>query len=113
MVDDVVAKLGSSNLNRRSYSNDTELDAVLCDEAVDNGGRRFIKQFRKELWGEHLGLSGAQRELLDDVDYAMTFFSNPPKGARIRAYDHNAEIEADHNQAWWDDAVDPDGRLTD
>jgi len=115
MVDDVVAKIGSANMSRRSYSSDTELDAVMCDEALDSGARRFVKQFRMDLWGEHLQLLGGQRALLEDIDHAMTFFLDPPPKARIRTYDHDAEIgiPLPKAQEMWDSTFDFDGRFFD
>ena len=54
IVDDVLLRIGSSNLNNRSIGLDTE-----CDLAIEAGNeveRRSIKQLRARLLGEHLGV---------------------------------------------------------
>jgi phosphatidylserine/phosphatidylglycerophosphate/cardiolipin synthase-like enzyme len=65
VVDDVWAMVGSDNLNRRSWSHDSELSiAVLdsehdtrepCDPAgLGDGARTFARDLRLQLWREHL-----------------------------------------------------------
>ncbi len=55
VVDDVLVRIGSSNLNNRSMGFDSE-----CDLAIEAGGeeplRRAIAGFRHRLLGEHLGV---------------------------------------------------------
>lgn len=54
IVDDALARVGSSNLNNRSMGLDTE-----CDLAIDAAGdariARSVERFRDRLLGEHLG----------------------------------------------------------
>jgi phosphatidylserine/phosphatidylglycerophosphate/cardiolipin synthase-like enzyme len=109
IVDDVCAKIGSCNLNRRSLTHDTEMDIVIVDGAVENGARAFARRYRLELWGEHLNMAGAQNALLEDHKIALSFWLNPPPGAHIRSYDHNAEVIFPSDNVIWDNA-DPDGR---
>jgi phosphatidylserine/phosphatidylglycerophosphate/cardiolipin synthase-like enzyme len=54
IVDDVLLRIGSSNLNNRSVGLDTE-----CDLAIEAGSaaeRRSIAQLRAALLAEHLGV---------------------------------------------------------
>jgi phosphatidylserine/phosphatidylglycerophosphate/cardiolipin synthase-like enzyme len=74
VIDDVWASAGSDNLNRRSWSHDSELSCAVIDqdhdprEPLDPGGlgagaRVFARNLRLELAREHLG-----REHGDDAD---------------------------------------------
>jgi len=65
VVDDVWAMVGSDNLNRRSWSHDSELSiAVLSSErdareprdpaGLGDGARTFARDLRLRLWREHL-----------------------------------------------------------
>ena len=74
VIDDVWVSVGSDNLNRRSWSHDSELSCAVIDadqdprEPVDPGGlgdgaRVFARDLRLELAREHLG-----RDEHDDAD---------------------------------------------
>jgi phosphatidylserine/phosphatidylglycerophosphate/cardiolipin synthase-like enzyme len=65
VVDDVWAMIGSDNLNRRSWTHDSELSVAVLDSALDDrapndpagtgdGARRFARDLRLDLWREHL-----------------------------------------------------------
>lgn len=54
IVDDAVARIGSSNLNNRSLGLDTECDLVL--EAQSREHAAAIARFRDDLLAEHLGV---------------------------------------------------------
>ncbi|WP_051640061.1 phospholipase D family protein [Cellulomonas sp. URHE0023] len=65
VVDDVWATVGSDNLNRRSWTHDSELTAAILDQRLDgrepidpaglgDGARGFARELRLELWREHL-----------------------------------------------------------
>jgi phosphatidylserine/phosphatidylglycerophosphate/cardiolipin synthase-like enzyme len=79
VVDDVLAVIGSDNLNRRSWTHDSELSIAVIDDERDersptdpggsgDGARRFARDLRLALWREHLEASAADDdELLDPV----------------------------------------------
>jgi phosphatidylserine/phosphatidylglycerophosphate/cardiolipin synthase-like enzyme len=74
IVDDVWLVVGSDNLNRRSWTHDSEISCSVIDAVRDerapsdpgglgDGARRLARETRLCLWREHLGL-----ECDDDVD---------------------------------------------
>ena len=77
VVDDVWACVGSDNFNRRSWSHDSELACAVIDATADeraptdpaglgDGARRFARDLRLRLLGEHLDrASGDDSDLLD------------------------------------------------
>jgi len=96
VVDDRWASVGSDNLNRRSWTNDSELSCAVLDEVAagspgggsepdgDDGPRRFARQLRLMLAREHLDLADQQaadqqaadeqeRQLYDPVAAATAF----------------------------------------
>ena len=80
IVDDVLLRLGSSNLNNRSGGLDTECDLAI--EAGNEGERRGIRQLRERLLAEHLG-----------VDPASVAQAHAAEGSLTRAIDalnHNS-----------------------
>jgi len=110
IVDDIIAKIGSANCNRRSYTHDSEMDLIMVDGALDNGARAFARKFRKDLWAEHLGMPGFAA-LLEDHLHALTYWLNPrlPAHPRVAAYEHtsDAELPGLPRLPW--DFIDPDG----
>jgi phosphatidylserine/phosphatidylglycerophosphate/cardiolipin synthase-like enzyme len=71
IVDDVWAMVGSDNLNRRSWTHDSELSCAVLDETRDprepqdpaglgDGARVFARDLRLELWREHLDQDPSQ-----------------------------------------------------
>ena len=66
VIDDVWATVGSDNLNRRSWSHDSELSCAVLDQnrdprepldpaGIGDGARVFARDLRLELAREHLG----------------------------------------------------------
>jgi phosphatidylserine/phosphatidylglycerophosphate/cardiolipin synthase-like enzyme len=137
VIDDVWATVGSDNMNRRSWTHDSELSCAVIDstvdhrEPVDPGGlgdrsRRFARDLRMALWVEHLGLSADDPCLLDpdrgfaawrEAAVARDAWSDgdrhdaPPRG---RARVHHVQPVGERNR-WWSRLVrdwlfDPDGR---
>ena len=76
IVDDVWAMIGSDNLNRRSWSHDSELSIAVLDSTKDtrdpkdpagsgDQARTFARDLRLRLWREHLDRDeGAETDLL-------------------------------------------------
>jgi len=78
VIDDEVALLGSDNLNRRSWTHDSELSIAVFDEERDTreptdpggagrGARAFARSLRLQLAREHLGVD-ADDGLLDPIE---------------------------------------------
>jgi len=110
IIDDVYAKIGSANCNRRSLTHDTEIDIHIIDGAVISGARAFAQNLRLDLWGEHLNLSGAAGKYrLTDPTLALHYWQHLPTGARIRPYDENNDAGTSIPPFLWD-VIDPDGR---
>jgi phosphatidylserine/phosphatidylglycerophosphate/cardiolipin synthase-like enzyme len=77
IVDDVWASVGSDNVNRRSWTHDSELSCAVVDAELDereprvvdrfgDGARRFARELRLELSREHLDrAAGDDTDLLD------------------------------------------------
>jgi len=85
IVDDVWAIVGSDNLNRRSWSHDSELSIAVLDADHDrrepqdpaglsDGARRFARDLRLRLWREHLDRDeGDDDDLLDPKEAFEAF----------------------------------------
>jgi phosphatidylserine/phosphatidylglycerophosphate/cardiolipin synthase-like enzyme len=138
IIDDVWAAVGSANLNRRSWTHDSELTAAVLDEQRDgrepldpgglgDGARTFARRLRLDLMREHLDRAdGDEADLLhpDSAADAMrrsaaeleAWHAGGRQGrrpaGRLRRHPRR------HGQAWrrrliapvYDLAYDPDGR---
>ncbi|HEX2259679.1 MAG TPA: phospholipase D family protein [Actinomycetota bacterium] len=138
VVDDVWLEVGSDNINRRSWTHDSELSCAILDSTVDgreptdpaglgDKARRLARDTRLELWREHLGRrEGEDHDLIDPVSGFEAWRTaagaldewhlqgregpRPPGHARL----HRPEAVPWHSR-WWAKAihnqfVDPDGR---
>jgi phosphatidylserine/phosphatidylglycerophosphate/cardiolipin synthase-like enzyme len=76
IVDDVWFSCGSDNINRRSWTNDSELTCAVLDPETDDreprqldghgdGARVLPRQLRLQLWAEHLGRNPDDPALVD------------------------------------------------
>jgi phosphatidylserine/phosphatidylglycerophosphate/cardiolipin synthase-like enzyme len=94
VVDDVWAMVGSDNMNRRSWTHDSELSCAVLDSTRDereprdpaqlgDGARTFARDLRLQLWREHL----------DSGDHGLI---DPPS-----AFDA-MKASAERLQAWYD-----------
>jgi phosphatidylserine/phosphatidylglycerophosphate/cardiolipin synthase-like enzyme len=86
IVDDVWAMVGSDNLNRRSWTHDSELSVAVLDarhddrEPVDpaglgDGARAFARDLRLQLWREHLDREDSDTDDLLDPGSAFAAFA--------------------------------------
>jgi phosphatidylserine/phosphatidylglycerophosphate/cardiolipin synthase-like enzyme len=126
VMDDVWAMVGSDNLNRRSWTHDSELSCAVLDDERDertpadpaglgDGARRFARDIRLRLWHEHLGESFDEAELLDPVKgfeaWREAARERPP-GARV--VEHRTPPVPAIHRPWarfvYRRSVDPDGR---
>jgi phosphatidylserine/phosphatidylglycerophosphate/cardiolipin synthase-like enzyme len=135
VIDDVWAAVGSDNLNRRSWTHDSELSLAVLDAERDtrspedpgglgDGARSFARQLRTTLLAEHLDVdSEALVDPLEAFDMARSAAlaldrwheggrQGPRPKGRLRVH-HLPDV------AWWQKAwawplyrllVDPDGR---
>jgi phosphatidylserine/phosphatidylglycerophosphate/cardiolipin synthase-like enzyme len=137
VIDDVWATVGSDNLNRRSWTHDSELSCAIIDSEFDDrmpldpgglgdGSRKFARELRLSLWAEHFGASPDDPKLLDLVHGAQLWRttanvlenwmfepgnqSRPP--GRIRR--HEIEPVSARSRLWaallYRTIFDPDGR---
>jgi phosphatidylserine/phosphatidylglycerophosphate/cardiolipin synthase-like enzyme len=78
VIDDVWAAIGSDNMNRRSWTHDSELSCAVIDDSLDerdpqdpaglgDQARRFARDLRLMLWREHLGGDVDDEEILDPM----------------------------------------------
>jgi phosphatidylserine/phosphatidylglycerophosphate/cardiolipin synthase-like enzyme len=137
VIDDVWVSVGSDNLNRRSWTHDSEIACAVIDARLDDrtpadpaglgdGARRFARDLRLQLWAEHLGTSPANPDLLDPVrGFAVWrqtataldgWYDADKRGTRPpgQARPHHLAPIGAHNR-WWADLIyrtvyDPDGR---
>jgi phosphatidylserine/phosphatidylglycerophosphate/cardiolipin synthase-like enzyme len=137
VIDDVWCSVGSDNLNRRSWSHDSELACAVLDDHRDgreprdpaglgDGARSFARDLRLELWREHLGREdGDDTDLLDPETGFAAFRRcaeelaawhtggqvGPRPPGRVRPY-HLDPLE--QTKAWasalYRTVYDPDGR---
>jgi phosphatidylserine/phosphatidylglycerophosphate/cardiolipin synthase-like enzyme len=137
IVDDVWAMVGSANLNRRSWTHDSEVACAVLDQERDprqpidpgglgDGARVFARELRLRLWREHLGLGDDDARLLDPV---AGFEAWRASAARLQAWHdggnrgprppgrirpHQVELAPALKARWaaalYRVAIDPDGR---
>jgi phosphatidylserine/phosphatidylglycerophosphate/cardiolipin synthase-like enzyme len=137
VIDDVWATVGSDNLNRRSWTHDSELSCAVIDSDLDDrapldpgglgdGSRRFAREVRLSLWAEHLGRPPDDPELLN-LKHSRTLWDESARelgswklhpGYRSRpsgrVQSHEIAPVPRGNQRWAEVAYrlifDPDGR---
>jgi phosphatidylserine/phosphatidylglycerophosphate/cardiolipin synthase-like enzyme len=137
IIDDVWAAVGSDNLNRRSWTHDSEVCCAVIDSELDHrspldpsglgdGSRRFARNLRLSLWAEHLGRSPDDPALLRIEESAALWRQiagdGEPRELRqqvgslspSRARSHEIESVAAESHGWAQLAyrlvLDPDGR---
>jgi phosphatidylserine/phosphatidylglycerophosphate/cardiolipin synthase-like enzyme len=137
IVDDVWLAVGSDNLNRRSWTHDSELACAVLDSATDprepadpgglgDGARVLPRELRLALWREHLGPGVREEELLDPKSGFEAWRlaaerldrwhdggrrgSRPPGRARVHRPDPVPRWATWWARPFYRLAVDPDGR---
>jgi phosphatidylserine/phosphatidylglycerophosphate/cardiolipin synthase-like enzyme len=137
ILDDVWAAVGSDNLNRRSWTHDSEVSCAVIDSELDHrapldpsglgdGSRRFARNLRLSLWAEHLGCSPDDPVLLNIEDSAdlwrqsavdrehRELHQQAGSLSPSRARPHEVESVAAESHGWAQLAyrliLDPDGR---
>lgn len=136
VIDDVLAMIGSDNMNRRSWTHDSELSIAILDEDTDereprdpaglgDGARRLARDLRLRLWREHLGADSDEglvdvkegferwRDEADSLDaWHAAGEQGPRPPARIRHHRPRAVPAWQRFWAWplYRNIVDPDGR---
>lgn len=97
VVDDVWATIGSDNVNRRSWTHDSELTCGVYDTALDereptmldavgDGARRFARDLRLQLMCEHLDRTGDSPDVSDLIDPKSAFAAFAESAARLQAW---------------------------
>lgn len=138
VIDDVWMTVGSDNLNRRSWTHDSEVTCAVIDSALDerapadpaglgDGARVLARDTRLRLWREHLGRAdGEDGDLVDPAEAVRAFarvaggldrwHHEGRRGARPpgRVRPHEPE-NVPWWRAWWAQPMhrallDPDGR---
>ena len=138
VIDDVVLLVGSDNLNRRSWTHDSEISCSVIDAQPDeraptdpgglgDGARRLAREARLQLWREHLERAdGNDADLLDSSDgfaalaLAATDLDRwhangrrgpqPPGRLRRHSPEHVSKWARWSASALYHIALDPDGR---
>jgi phosphatidylserine/phosphatidylglycerophosphate/cardiolipin synthase-like enzyme len=116
VIDDVWVSVGSDNLNRRSWTHDSELSCAVLDEMLDergpedpaglgDGARRFARELRMSLWSEHLG-----EEVVDIADAVARWHD---AGGRVRPHENapvGSPVARGLAEVVYRLVYDPDGR---
>jgi phosphatidylserine/phosphatidylglycerophosphate/cardiolipin synthase-like enzyme len=138
VIDDVWMTVGSDNLNRRSWTHDSELTCAILDATRDereprdpgglgDGARRLARDTRLRLWCEHLGREDrADSDLVDPMQGFDAFRRTaaaldewhrsgrpgprPPGHVRVHAPEHVSAHHALWAHPMHRAVIDPDGR---
>ena len=140
IVDDVWMAVGSDNLNRRSWTHDSEISCAILDSTLDerepvdpagcgDGARRLPRETRLRLAREHLGLGSEPDDLIDPKSFFDAFRERadrldewirggrrgPRPGGHVRNHpqDHVAPAKRPAARAVHAGVLDPDGRPRD
>lgn len=89
IIDDVWATIGSDNFNRRSWTHDSELSAVVVDLAGEESQPAYARRLRLTLAAEHLDRSD---DLGDCVDAAGMFAAYAESAERLDGWHAGGRI---------------------
>jgi phosphatidylserine/phosphatidylglycerophosphate/cardiolipin synthase-like enzyme len=95
VIDDVWASIGSDNVNRRSWTHDSELSCAVIDQRLDerepcsvdrfgDGARHFARQLRLTLACEHLDRDPAEQDEL--IEPHAMFDAYAASAARLQRW---------------------------
>lgn len=131
VIDDVWATVGSDNLNRRSWTHDSELSCAVIDSQLDtrvpldpgglgDGSRKFARDLRLALWAEHLGRAPEDPALVDSTNVTALWRESALRSAGAsstsRVREHEAQPVPPVSRLWAEILYrlifDPDGRPT-
>lgn len=87
MIDDAFVSIGSTNLNRRGFFHDGELNVFAIPEALRSAADNPARALRTALWAEQLGLPPVMGALLGDVTSAYDLFLRSRFITRAVPYD--------------------------
>jgi phosphatidylserine/phosphatidylglycerophosphate/cardiolipin synthase-like enzyme len=107
IVDDVWATIGSANTNRRGFCFDSELNLAVIDTEVVEGGRRFARDLRLELWQEHLGLADSAVGTIEDPIAGAAVWEAREGSFASRVREFNEEDNPGDDRGFWDTIIDP------
>lgn len=137
IVDDIWLAVGSDNLNRRSWTHDSEISCAILDETLDereprdpaglgDGARKLARDTRLRLAREHTGAAEDTDAMIDPHSWFTTlrrraealdaWHRNGERGARPPGHLRNHLMErvnvAQHGLVHWAHThiLDPDGR---
>ncbi|MCU1230030.1 MAG: clsA, partial [Acidobacteria bacterium] len=128
VADDLWMSIGSSNINRRSMTYDSELNAASIDGRIRRGAHFTARELRTRQMTHHVGLDDLERPMTEDPARAFALFkaaiTTPPAWLvdrlRLIAYDpkatHYGIQPAEYNELFLDALallLDPDGRQLD
>jgi uncharacterized membrane protein YdjX (TVP38/TMEM64 family) len=106
VVDEMLVRIGSSNMANRSMGLDSE-----CDLAIDAAGEARIEHaiahFRDRLLGEHLGVVAAQVAEIAATKRSLIAVIECLNGSERRLEPFDAEVPT------WHDRLLPDGKILD
>ncbi|MDX6327218.1 MAG: hypothetical protein QOK15_3572 [Nocardioidaceae bacterium] len=89
IVDDTWTTIGSDNFNRRSWTHDSELSAVVVDRAAGAGADGYARRLRLTLAAEHL-----DRPAEDCADPARMVTAFAESAARLDAWYDGGQVGA-------------------
>lgn len=111
VIDDVLLRVGSSNLNNRSMGYDTECDLAVEAGADEGALRKTIRSVRDDLVREHLGVTAAELETrlhAHSGSLLVAIEALRGEGRSLRAFDPERIAEDDSPLAE-SDLLDPEG----